>query len=33
MSGRHKFSELTKRFTPDDREVIEAQKADKCAKP
>ena len=28
MSGHHKFSELTKRFTPGDREVIEAQKAE-----
>jgi hypothetical protein len=28
MSGHHKFSELTKRFTPGDRKIIEAKKAE-----
>ena len=31
MSGRHKFSELTKHFTPEDRQHIEAIKAEMIA--
>ena len=28
MSGHHKFSELIKDFTPEDRKIIEAQKSE-----
>lgn len=27
MSGHHKFSELTKHFTPEDRKIVEAEKS------
>ena len=27
MSGHHKFSELTKHFTPEDRKIVEAKKS------
>ncbi len=32
MSGHHKFSELTKKFTPEDRRLIEIEKAKLLAK-
>ena len=28
MSGHHKFSELTKHFTPEDRKIVEAKKSE-----